>query len=160
VDTISSFLVDHTRLLPGLYVSRIDKLNNDIYITTFDIRLRRPNVEPVLNTTEIHTIEHMAATYLRNHKQYGNKIIYFGPMGCRTGFYLIMSGSYKSADIRDLVEETFKFIVNFNGEVPGSKKDECGNYRDLDLGMAKSVSVLYLDNVISNKEHCCLDYPE
>jgi len=148
METIASFTVDHMKLLPGVYVSRKDSTGNDI-VTTFDIRMTRPNFEPVMNTAEIHTIEHLGATFLRNHEEMGNKIIYFGPMGCRTGFYLILAGDYESEDIVPLLREMFEFIRTFEGEVPGASAKECGNYLDLNLSMAKYLADKYLDNVLT-----------
>lgn len=147
METIASFTVDHMKLLPGVYVSRKDSTGNDV-VTTFDIRMTRPNFEPVINTAEIHTIEHLGATFLRNHEEMGNKIIYFGPMGCRTGFYLILAGDYESEDIVPLLREMFEFIRTYEGEVPGASAKECGNYLDLNLPMAKYIADKYLDNVL------------
>ncbi|MDY3910183.1 MAG: S-ribosylhomocysteine lyase [Eubacterium sp.] len=149
METIASFTVDHMRLLPGVYVSRKDSTGHDI-VTTFDIRMTRPNYEPVMNTAEIHTIEHLGATFLRNHKTMGKKIVYFGPMGCRTGFYLILAGDYESDDIIPLVREMFEFIRTFEGDVPGAAPNECGNYLDMNLPMAKFLADKYLEEVLSN----------
>ena len=149
METIASFTVDHMRLLPGVYVSRKDSTGHDI-VTTFDIRMTRPNDEPVMNTAEIHTIEHLGATFLRNHKTMGEKIVYFGPMGCRTGFYLILAGDYESDDIIPLVREMFEFIRTFEGDVPGAAPNECGNYLDMNLPMAKFLADKYLEEVLSN----------
>ena len=146
---LSGFTVDHMRLLPGVYVSRKDSTGHDI-VTTFDIRMTRPNYEPVMNTAEIHTIEHLGATFLRNHKTMGEKIVYFGPMGCRTGFYLILAGDYESDDIIPLVREMFEFIRTFEGDVPGAAPNECGNYLDMNLPMAKFLADKYLEEVLSN----------
>lgn len=159
MEKIASFTIDHTRLLPGVYVSRKDNVAGNV-LTTFDIRVTRPNFEPVMNTAEIHTIEHLAATFLRNHKDYGDKIIYFGPMGCRTGFYLILSGDYKSADIVDLMIELFKFMSEFDDEVPGASARDCGNYLDMNLPMARYVSKKYLEEVLMNIDNARLIYPE
>ena len=148
METIASFTVDHMKLLPGVYVSRKDSTGNDV-VTTFDIRMTRPNFEPVMNTAEIHTIEHLGATFLRNHEEMADKIIYFGPMGCRTGFYLIMAGDYDSEAIVPLLREMFEFIRLYEGEVPGASAKECGNYLDLNLPMAKYLAEKYLDNVLS-----------
>lgn len=112
----------------------------DGVVTTFDIRMTRPNFEPVMNTAEIHTIEHLAATFLRNHKEYGEKIVYFGPMGCRTGFYLLLAGDYQSKDIVPLITEMFQFISTFDGDVPGASAKDCGNYLDMNLPMARYVA--------------------
>ena len=145
--TIASFTVDHLRLLPGVYVSRQDKIGSEI-ITTFDLRLTRPNYEPVMNTAEIHTLEHLGATFLRNHKEYGQKTIYFDPMGCRTGFYLLLAGEYISEDIVPLLKEMFSFIASFDGEVPGASAICCGNYLDMNLPMARLLAKKYLDTVL------------
>lgn len=145
--TIASFTVDHLRLLPGVYVSRQDKIGSEI-ITTFDLRLTRPNYEPVMNTAEIHTLEHLGATFLRNHKEYGQKTIYFGPMGCRTGFYFLLAGEYISEDIVSLLKEMFSFIASFDGEVPGASAICCGNYLDMNLPMARLLAKKYLDTVL------------
>lgn len=145
--TITSFTVDHLKLLPGVYVSRKDCTGTDI-VTTFDLRMTRPNFEPVMNTAEIHAIEHLGATFLRNHPQMGEKVVYFGPMGCRTGFYLILAGDYESSDILTLLKEMFAFIRDFEGDIPGASPEECGNYLDLNLPMAKYVAERYLSGVL------------
>jgi len=155
---IASFTIDHTKLLPGVYVSRKDNVNESI-ITTFDIRMTRPNSEPVMNTAEIHTIEHLAATFLRNHKTYGDKIIYFGPMGCRTGFYLVLAGDYESKDIIDLMKEMFLFMADFEGEVPGASAKDCGNYLDMNLPMAKYLCNKYLKEILDGITEERLIYP-
>ena len=136
MEKITSFTIDHLRLLPGVYVSRKDPAG-DAVITTFDLRMTRPNCEPVMNTAEMHTIEHLAATFLRNHPVYGDKIIYFGPMGCRTGFYLLLCGDFQSVDIVPLMTELFEFIRDYEGEVPGACAKDCGNYLDMNLALAK-----------------------
>lgn len=156
---IASFTVDHLRLLRGIYVSRKDKVGDGI-VTTFDIRMTRPNYEPVMNTAEIHTIEHLAATFLRNHKDYGEKTVYFGPMGCRTGFYLILAGDYASRDIVPLVTEMFRFISSFNGEVPGAAAKDCGNYLDMNLPMARYLANRFLDEVLTDISEENLVYPQ
>ena len=154
---IPSFTVDHLRLLPGIYVSRKDAVGDSI-ITTFDIRMTAPNKEPVMNTAELHTIEHLAATFLRNHPDWSSRIIYWGPMGCRTGNYLIISGDYESKDIVPLMTETFEFIRDYEGEIPGAAAKDCGNYLDQNLGMAKYLARKYLD-VLYNITEDCLNYP-
>lgn len=159
MEKIASFTIDHTRLLPGIYVSRKDNVNGNV-ITTFDLRVTRPNYEPVMNTAEIHTIEHLAATYLRNHNDYKEKTIYFGPMGCRTGFYLLLAGDYESSDILELIKEMFEFISEYDGEVPGASAMDCGNYLDMNLPMAKYVAKKYLDNVLYNATEENLIYPK
>lgn len=158
MEKITSFTIDHIRLLKGVYVSRKD-LAGDNTITTFDIRMTKPNQEPVMNTAEIHTIEHLAATYLRNHKEYGKKVIYFGPMGCRTGFYLLLSGDYESKDIIPLLIQMYEFIRDFEGDVPGASAKDCGNYLDMNLPMAKYLAKKYLDEVLYNIDEAHLIYP-
>lgn len=148
METIKSFTVDHKRLLPGVYVSRKDSTGHDV-VTTFDIRMTRPNFEPVMNTAEIHTLEHLGATFLRNHEEWGDKIIYFGPMGCRTGFYLLLAGDYESEDIISLLREMFEFVCYFEGEIPGAAPEACGNYLDQNLPMAKYLAEKYLDHVLT-----------
>lgn len=148
METIKSFTVDHKRLLPGVYVSRKDSTGHDV-VTTFDIRMTRPNFEPVMNTAEIHTLEHLGATFLRNHEEWGDKIIYFGPMGCRTGFYLLLAGDYESEDIISLLREMFEFVCHFEGEIPGAAPEACGNYLDQNLLMAKYLAEKYLEHVLT-----------
>lgn len=159
MDKIASFTVNHLTLLPGVYVSRKDHVKDEV-ITTFDIRMTRPNYEPVINTAEMHAIEHLAATFLRNHKEYAEKTIYFGPMGCRTGFYLILVGDYQSKDIVSLLIELFTFIAEYNGDVPGALARDCGNYLDMNLPMGKYVSKKYLDNVLLKINDKLLVYPD
>lgn len=156
---IASFTIDHMHLLPGIYVSRKDIVGGQT-ITTFDLRMTRPNYEPVMNTAEMHAIEHLAATFLRNHKEYGNKIIYFGPMGCRTGFYLLLAGDYESKDIVPLITELFEFIRDFHEAVPGATKEGCGNYLDMNLPMANFLASRYLEQVLYNITEERLIYPE
>ena len=159
MEKITSFTIDHIRLIPGLYVSRIDQVEGHP-VTTFDIRMTSPNDEPVMNTAEVHTIEHLGATFLRNHKTFANKTIYFGPMGCRTGFYLLLSGNYESKDIVPLMTEMFAFIAEFEGEVPGACAKDCGNYLDMNLPMAKYLASRYLNQVLLNITDEQLHYPE
>ncbi len=135
MEKITSFTIDHIKLQPGLYVSRKDTVGAET-VTTFDLRLTSPNEEPVMNTAEIHTMEHLAATYLRNEPAWKDKVLYFGPMGCRTGFYLLLAGDYCPMDIRSLVTDCFRFIGSFQGEVPGASAKDCGNYLDMNLPMA------------------------
>lgn len=156
---IISFTINHLKLLPGIYVSRKDTIGAET-ITTFDIRMTRPNFEPVMNTAEIHTIEHLAATFLRNHPIYADKTIYFGPMGCRTGFYLLLAGDYISRDIVPLIIELFTFIRDFEGEVPGAAPFNCGNYLDMNLPMAKFLAGKFLDEVLTDIDDTHLEYPE
>lgn len=158
MDTIASFMIDHMKLLPGVYVSRKDKVGDSV-ITTFDLRMTRPNFEPVMNTAEMHVIEHLGATFLRNHSEIKDEVIYFGPMGCRTGFYLILAGDRTSKDIVDLVKECYEFIRDFEGEVPGATDVGCGNFRDMNLPMAKYLANKYLNEVIYNIDESRLIYP-
>lgn len=155
---ISNFTIDHLRLLPGIYVSRKDQLGKET-ITTFDLRITRPNHESPMLTGEIHTIEHLGATYLRNHKEYKDRIIYFGPMGCRTGFYLILGGDCNSKDIVPLIREMFEFINDFEGDIPGATAIGCGNYQDMNLTIAKHYANRYLNEVLYNINDERLIYP-
>lgn len=156
---IASFTINHLTLLPGIYVSRKDSVG-DQTITTFDLRMTRPNFEPVMNTAEMHAIEHLAATFLRNHADYSSKIIYFGPMGCRTGFYLLLAGDYESKDIVPLITELYEFIRDFQGEIPGAAAYNCGNYLDMNLGMANYLAKKYLEDVLYGIDEKHLLYPE
>lgn len=156
---IASFTVNHLDLLPGIYVSRRDSLG-DKTLTTYDLRMTAPNKEPVMNTAEMHTIEHLAATFLRNHPDYKDQVIYFGPMGCRTGFYLILNGDRTSSEILGLVTETFEFIRDFEGEVPGASPRDCGNYLDMNLPMAKFLADKYLTFSLYTANEKNLNYPE
>ncbi len=159
MEKIASFTVDHLRLLPGVYVSRKDPVGRET-VTTFDLRMTRPNAEPVMNTAEVHTIEHLGATFLRNHPNWKDKTIYFGPMGCRTGFYLLLAGDYESRDILPLATELFQFIRDFEGPVPGASPMDCGNYLDMNLPMAKYLAGRYLDEVLSDIREDRLVYPQ
>ena len=149
MNKIASFTVNHLTLVPGLYVSRIDKVN-DSFVTTFDIRVTKPNTEPVMDNPGIHAIEHLGATFLRNHEKWKGHVIYFGPMGCRTGFYMILAGNYNSLDVYDLVKEMFEFIINYEGVIPGASAIECGNYLDLNLSMAKFYAKKYKKEVLES----------
>ena len=159
MEKIASFTIDHLKLVPGVYVSRKDTIGKEV-ITTFDLRMTSPNDEPVMNTAEVHTIEHLAATFLRNHPVYGDKTIYFGPMGCRTGFYLLLAGDLTSKEIVPLMIEMFEFIRDFKDEVPGASPKDCGNYLDMHLPMANYLAKRYLDNVLYNIDDSRLVYPE
>ena len=143
MEKIASFTVDHIRLRPGVYVSRRDRAGKEV-VTTFDLRMTSPNDEPVMNTAEVHTIEHLGATFLRNHPDWKERVIYFGPMGCRTGFYLLLAGEWSSRDILPLMVELYRFIRDFRGEVPGASPRDCGNYLDMNLGMANYLAERYL----------------
>ena len=156
---ITSFTINHLLLQPGVYVSRKDPVGGTV-VTTFDLRLTSPNEEPVMNTAEMHTIEHLAATFLRNHKDYVSKTVYFGPMGCRTGFYLLLTGDYESRDIVPLMIEMWEFIRDFEGDVPGASARDCGNYLDMNLPMAKYLAKRYLENVLYDTKEDRLVYPE
>ncbi len=158
MEKIASFTIDHIKLQPGIYVSRKDTADGAI-LTTFDIRMTSPNEEPVMNTAEMHTIEHLGATFLRNHPVFAPRIIYFGPMGCRTGFYLILAGDYESADIVNLLIEMYEFIRDFEGEVPGARPQDCGNYLDMNLPMTKWLARRYLDEVLYDIPADRLVYP-
>ena len=159
MEKITSFTIDHIKLIPGVYVSRVDYVAGNP-ITTFDLRMTSPNDEPVMNTAEMHTVEHLAATFLRNHAEYKDKTIYFGPMGCRTGFYLLLAGAYESKDIVPLMVEMFDFIANFHDEVPGASAKDCGNYLDMNLPMARFIAKKYLDEVLTGITEERLVYPE
>ena len=159
MEKITSFAIDHIKLQPGIYVSRKDPVGNTV-VTTFDLRMTSPNEEPVMNTAEVHTIEHLAATYLRNDPEYKDKVIYFGPMGCRTGFYLLLAGDYESRDIVDLITALFEFIRDFKDEVPGASPKDCGNYLDMNLGMANYLAKRYLDQVLYQIDASRLVYPQ
>ncbi|MDP3387748.1 MAG: S-ribosylhomocysteine lyase [Eubacteriales bacterium] len=156
---IESFQVDHERLNRGVYVSRKD-LVGDHVITTYDIRMKRPNREPVMNTGEIHAIEHLGATYLRNHEVYNFNTIYFGPMGCRTGFYLILKGDLSSMDIVPIIHDMFSFIAVYDDEIPGADPLSCGNYMDMDLNAAKEEASIFLNETLEKMTNENLIYPD
>ncbi len=159
MEKITSFTIDHIKLQPGVYVSRKDKAGDSV-ITTFDLRMTSPNEEPVMNTAEVHTIEHLGATFLRNHPVYKEKVLYFGPMGCRTGFYLLLTGDYESKNIIPLMIEMYEFIRDYKDEVPGASPKDCGNYLDMNLSMANYLAAKYLDNVLYQIDDSRLIYPE
>ena len=156
---ITSFTIDHLKLQPGVYVSRKDPVGDSL-ITTFYIRMTSPNEEPVMNTAEVHAIEHLGATFLRNHNKFGSKIIYFGPMGCRTGFYLLLAGDYESKDIVPLLTEMFTFIRDYKDEIPGASAKDCGNYLDMNLPMANYLANRFLTEVLTDIKPDRLVYPE
>lgn len=158
MEKITSFTIDHWKLQPGLYVSRKDRVGAET-VTTFDLRVTNPNEEPVMNTGEIHTIEHLAATYLRNDPQWKDRVLYFGPMGCRTGFYLLMAGDLSSGEILPLVRSCFRFVAEYQGEVPGANAKDCGHYLDMDLPMANYWGKRYA-NLLENITEDRLVYPE
>lgn len=156
---ITSFTIDHIRLLTGLYVSRVDRIGAEA-VTTFDIRMTRPNLEPVMDTAAAHAFEHLGATWLRNNPEWKDRVLYFGPMGCRTGFYLLLAGELTSADALPLVEGMFRFVAAFEGEIPGASAKDCGNYLDMNLSMAKYHAEKYIREVLENPEPARLAYPE
>ena len=158
MEKITSFTIDHIKLQPGLYVSRKDRVGSET-VTTFDLRVTRPNEEPVMNTAEVHAIEHLAATYLRNEPDWKDRVLYFGPMGCRTGFYLLLAGDYTSREVLPLVRDCFCFIRDFEGDIPGASAKDCGNYLDMNLPMAKYLGKKYAA-LLENINESQLVYPE
>lgn len=159
MEKIPSFTIDHNRLKRGIYVSRQDNVGNEV-VTTFDIRMKEPNREPVLQPEAIHTIEHLAATYLRNDPEWKNSIIYWGPMGCLTGNYLLMKGNLKSADIVELMRRTFCFIADYEGEIPGAAPKDCGNYLLHNLPLARLEAHKFVEEVLDNITEENLIYPQ
>ena len=158
MEKIASFTIDHIKLQPGIYVSRKDHIGAET-ITTFDLRMTSPNEEPVMNTAEVHTIEHLGATFLRNHPKFKDRVIYFGPMGCRTGFYLLLAGDLTSENIVPLMVEMFEFIRDYHDEVPGASAKDCGNYLDMNLAMANYQANRYLEQVLYGITADRLQYP-
>lgn len=158
LEKITSFTIDHNLLQPGVYVSRKDAVGTQT-VTTFDLRFTSPNEEPVMNTAEMHAIEHLAATYLRNEPTWKERVLYFGPMGCRTGFYLLLAGDLRSEDILELLQNCFCFIAGYEGEIPGASARDCGNYLDLNLPMAKFWANRYL-KLLENIDESRLVYPQ
>ena len=159
MNKIPSFTIDHERLLRGIYVSRKDQVGGET-VTTFDIRMKEPNREPVLHNGAIHTIEHLAATYLRNDAEWKDRIIYWGPMGCLTGNYLLIRGDYESRDILDLMRRTFRFVADYEGEIPGAASRDCGNWLLHDLPMARLEARRYVEEVLDHATDENLHYPE
>lgn len=159
MEKIASFTVNHLTLEPGVYVSRRD-MAGACPVTTFDLRMTAPNREPVMNTAEVHTIEHLGATFLRNHRDFGGKTLYFGPMGCRTGFYLLLAGDYTPRDVLPLMIEMFEFIRDYRGAVPGAAARDCGNYLDLNLTMAGFWAKRYLENTLYVIDEAHMNYPD
>lgn len=159
MEKIPSFTIDHNRLLRGIYVSRKDKVGGDT-VTTFDIRMKEPNREPALHPGALHTIEHLAATYLRNDSEWKDSIVYWGPMGCLTGNYLLMKGDLLPADIVELMKRTFAFVAAFEGDVPGAAPQDCGNWLLHDLPMARWEARKYLEEVLENISEENMSYPE
>ena len=157
--TIASFTVNHLTLRTGLYVSRVDRVGTET-VTTFDLRMTRPNEEPVMDTAAAHAIEHLGATFLRNDPEWGSRVVYFGPMGCRTGFYMILAGELSSGDVIDPVKRMMQFIADYEGEIPGAAAEQCGNYLDLNLSMAKYHARKYLREVFETPDETRFVYPE
>lgn len=160
MEKIASFTINHLKLLRGIYVSRVDTLPNGDVVTTFDIRMKQPNREPAVSQSALHTIEHLAATYLRNQPEWKDKVIYWGPMGCCTGNYLLMSGKLTSKDILPLMQDTFRFIAECEGSIPGATARDCGNYTLNNLPMAKWEARKYLIEVLENIKDENLEYPQ
>lgn len=160
MEKIASFTINHLKLLRGIYVSRVDTLPNGDVVTTFDIRMKQPNREPAVSQSALHTIEHLAATYLRNQPEWKDKVIYWGPMGCCTGNYLLMSGKLTSKDILPLMQDTFRFIAEYEGSIPGATARDCGNYTLNNLPMAKWEARKYLIEVLENIKVENLEYPQ
>ena len=159
MEKITSFTINHLVLEPGIYVSRVDNYGGSS-ITTFDLRMTAPNKEPVMNNAEMHTIEHLGATFLRNDPEWSDKVVYFGPMGCRTGFYMLLAGDLTSRDVVDLVTRMYEFIRDFQDDIPGASARDCGNYLDHNLPMANWLAKRYLDNTLYNITENHLVYPE
>lgn len=160
MEKIASFTINHLKLLRGIYVSRVDTLPNGDVVTTFDIRMKQPNREPAVSQSALHTIEHLAATFLRNQPEWKDKVIYWGPMGCCTGNYLLMSGKLTSKDILPLMQDTFRFIAEYEGSIPGATARDCGNYTLNNLPMAKWEARKYLIEVLENIKDENLEYPQ
>lgn len=156
---IDSFTVDHLNLLRGIYVSRRDRTPSGDIVTTFDIRMTEPNRMPALDGKVLHTIEHLAATYLRNRPDWSDRIIYWGPMGCCTGNYLLVAGDLQPADILQLMRDTFAFIATYNGDIPGATPRDCGNYSYMDLDGARRAAAAYLSEVLLDPAPENLVYP-
>ena len=160
MEKIASFTINHTKLLRGIYVSRKDKIAGGGIVTTFDIRMKRPNREPAISQPALHTIEHLAATFLRNNPEWSDKIVYWGPMGCCTGNYFLVQGDLQPQDMLQLMTDTFKFISEYDGEIPGATANDCGNYMLHNLPMAKWEAKKYLVEVLENMTEANMHYPE
>ena len=159
MEKIASFTVNHLILEPGIYVSRRDRVKDEV-LTTFDVRMTAPNREPVMNTAEVHTLEHLGATFLRNDPEYRDEVIYWGPMGCRTGFYLILAGEKEPEDIIGLMKRLYRFMADFEGEVPGACARDCGNYLDMNLPMAKLLAERFLNETLEQIDGRHMHYGE
>lgn len=160
MEKIASFTIDHTRLEPGIFVSRKDTTSAGDVLTTFDIRMTRPNREAALTPKSLHAMEHLAATFLRNHPQWKERVVYWGPMGCCTGNYLILSGNLTSEEILPLMQETMEFIATYEGDVPGATPRDCGNYSFMDLEQARRDAAHYLNDILKSPKHENLNYPD
>lgn len=160
MEKIASFTINHLKLLPGIYVSRKDRLSDNVVLTTFDLRFTAPNREPVMDTAAVHAIEHLGATFLRNDPEWKDRTVYFGPMGCRTGFYVIFAGDLRSEDILNVIRDMCRFIVEFEGEIPGATPRDCGNYHDSDLAMAQYYTRKFICDVLDNPVPERMHYPE
>ncbi len=159
MEKIASFTIDHNKMVRGIFLSRIDEVGND-YVSTFDIRMKEPNREPVLDMPILHAMEHLAATFLRNDKEWADKTIYFGPMGCRTGNYVLFKGKLEPGDIVQIMKDMFSFIANYDKEIPGASAKDCGNHLSMDLPMAKYEAKKYLEEVLENIQEVNMNYPE
>jgi len=159
MEKIASFTINHLKMVRGIYLSRTDEVGND-FVSTFDIRMKEPNREAVLDIPTLHAMEHLAATFLRNDSQWADKTIYFGPMGCRTGNYVLFKGKLESKDIVDIMKRMFSFIAEYEGDIPGASAKDCGNYLSMDLPMAKLESKKYLEEILENIKEENLNYPQ
>lgn len=159
MEKITSFTVNHLLLEPGVYVSRIDRVGTET-VTSFDLRFTSPNREPVMNTAPVHAIEHLAATFLRNDPEWKDRVLYFGPMGCRTGFYLLLLGEHHPGEILPLLKRCCRFILDFSGEIPGARPRDCGNYSDMNLDMAKWWAGRYLREALERIDEAHMNYPD
>lgn len=159
MEKITSFTVNHLLLEPGVYVSRIDRVGTET-VTSFDLRFTSPNREPVMNTAPVHAIEHLAATFLRNDPEWKDRVLYFGPMGCRTGFYLLLLGEHHPEEILPLLKRCCRFILDFSGEIPGARPRDCGNYSDMNLDMAKWWAGRYLRETLEQIDEAHMNYPD
>ncbi|MBN2658329.1 MAG: S-ribosylhomocysteine lyase [Spirochaetales bacterium] len=159
MEKIASFTIDHIKLIRGIYLSRVDEVGED-FVSTFDIRMKEPNREPVIDVPALHAMEHLAATFLRNDPEWAEKTVYFGPMGCRTGNYVLFKGKLESKDIIEIMKKLFSFIASYEGEIPGASAKDCGNYLSMDLPMAKYEARRFLQEVLENIKPENLNYPE
>ena len=160
MEKIASFTIDHERLLRGIYVSRRDLTPAGDVITTFDIRMTEPNRQPAMTPRSLHAMEHLAATYLRNRPDWRDRVVYWGPMGCCTGNYLLMQGKLESADIVDLIRDTMEFVAGYDGEIPGASARDCGNYTFMDIDAARRDARRYIDEVLDRITPDNLNYPQ